>query len=75
MLRYILVLYKDNGKENGNYYSILGNILGIYEDNGKENGNYYSIFGFYWVQGFYSEFSYIRRWFKARVSSVSSSPT
>ena len=27
----------DNGKENGNYYSILG----IYGDNGKENGNYY----------------------------------
>ena len=31
---------RDNGKENGNYYSILG----LYRDNGKENGNYYSIF-------------------------------
>ena len=30
-------LYWDNGKENGNYYSILGE----YWDNGKENGNYY----------------------------------
>ena len=36
-------LYRDNGKENGNYYSILGlyqGILGLYRDNGKENGNY-----------------------------------
>ena len=32
-----------NGKENGNYYSILG----LYRDNGKENGNYYSILGLY----------------------------
>ena len=30
-----------NGKEDGNYYSILGS----YRDNGKENGNYYSILG------------------------------
>ena len=49
-------LYRDTGKENGNYYSILrlyrdngkenGNsysILGLYRDNGKEHGNYYSI--------------------------------
>ena len=49
-----------NGKENGNYYSILGlyrdngkengnyySILGLYRDNGKENGNYYSILGLY----------------------------
>ena len=28
-----------NGKENENYYSILG----LYWDKGKENGNYYSI--------------------------------
>ena len=34
----ILGLYRDNGKENGNYYSILG----LYRDNGKENGNYYN---------------------------------
>ena len=45
-----------NGKENGDYYSILGlyrdngkenenyyGILGLYRDNGKENGNYHSI--------------------------------
>ena len=31
----------DNGKENGNYYSVLGS----YRDNGKENGNYYSVLG------------------------------
>ena len=34
---------RDNGKENGNYYSIIG-YIGIYiymlcRDNGKENGN------------------------------------
>ena len=34
----ILGLYWDNGKENGNDYSILG----FYWDNGKENGSYYS---------------------------------
>ena len=58
---YIGGLYRDNGKENGHYYSILGlykdngkengnyySILGLYGDNGKENGNYYSIFGLYW---------------------------
>ena len=32
----------DNGKEKGNYYSIMGYILGLYGDNGKENGNYYN---------------------------------
>ena len=31
----------DNGKEDGNYYIIIGYILGLYWDNGKENGNYY----------------------------------
>ena len=36
-------LYWDNGKENGNYYSILR----LYRDSGKENGNYYSILGLY----------------------------
>ena len=39
ILAAILGLYRDNGKENGNYYSILG----AYRDNGKENGSYYSI--------------------------------
>ena len=37
----ILGLYRDNGKQNGNYYSIIGYILWFYWDNGKENGNYY----------------------------------
>ena len=37
-------LYSDNGKEKGNYYSILG----LYIDNGKENRNYYST---YWDDG------------------------
>ena len=31
-------LYRDNGKENGNYCSILDySILGLYGDNGKQN--------------------------------------
>ena len=34
-------LFKDNGKYNGNYYSILG----LFKDNGNYNGNYYSILG------------------------------
>ena len=33
------MLYKDNGKENGNYYSIWVK-LGLHRKNGKENGNY-----------------------------------
>ena len=33
----------DNGKEHGNYYSILV----LYRDNGKEHGSYYSISGLY----------------------------
>ena len=37
-------LIRDNGKEAGNYYIIIGYMLGIYWDNGKENGNYYSGF-------------------------------
>ena len=42
-------MYWDNGKENGNHYSmlglywgyigIIGVMLGLYWDNGKENGN------------------------------------
>ena len=39
----IFKLYRDNGKYNGNYYSILG----LYRDNGKEHGNDYSLFRFY----------------------------
>ena len=30
----------DNGKENGNYHTIIGDIMGLSWDNGKENGNY-----------------------------------
>ena len=42
-------IFWDNGKENGNYYSIMGYsimgyILGLYRNNGKENGNYYNGF-------------------------------
>ena len=40
----ILGSYRDNAKENGNYYK------GFYRDNGKENGNYYN--GLYRVLGF-----------------------
>ena len=46
IIGYILGLYWDNGKENGNYrdhrgyIGIIGYILGLYWDNGKENGNY-----------------------------------
>ena len=33
-------LYWENGKEHGNYYSIIGYILGLYWENGRGNGNY-----------------------------------
>ena len=42
----IVEVYWENGKENGNYYSMLG----LYWDNGK-NGNYYSMLGLYWDNG------------------------
>ena len=35
IMGYILGLYRNNGKENGNYYIIIGYILGLYRDNGK----------------------------------------
>ena len=35
----------NNGKENGNYYIIIGYVLGFYRDDGKENGNYNTIKG------------------------------
>ena len=38
----LLGLYRDNGKENGNNYIIIGYILGLYRDNEKENGNYHN---------------------------------
>ena len=37
----MLGFYWDNGKESGNYYSILG----LKRDNGKGHENYYSILG------------------------------
>ena len=59
---YTLGLFRDNGKENGNYCSMLGldwangkengsyySMLGLHWDNGKENGNYFSILGVYRV--------------------------
>ena len=54
-----LRLYRDNGKEHGDYKSMdLGfketTIVdgGLYRDNGKEDGKYYSILGLYWVFGY-----------------------
>ena len=32
----ILGLYRDNGKENGNYYNVIGVILGLYRDIAKK---------------------------------------
>ena len=46
-------LYRDNGKENGNYYNTIGYILGLYGDNGKENGNYYNTIGY--ILGLYGD--------------------
>ena len=49
-MRYI-GLYRDNGKENGNYHIIVfcyiivlwnTGYMGLYGDNGKYNGNYYN---------------------------------
>ena len=47
-----IVLYRDNGEENGNYRDYRGfigitvYILRLYRDNGEENGNYrdYSVY-------------------------------
>ena len=46
--------YWDSGKENGNYYVIIGYILGLYWDTGKENGNYYVIIGY--ILGLYGQY-------------------
>ena len=40
IIGYILGLYRDNGKDNGNYCLTIGYILGLYRDNGIENGDY-----------------------------------
>ena len=54
-MRGILGLYRDNGKENGNYYNGLYRfyrlILGLYWDNGRENGNYCNSVGY--IMGLY----------------------
>ena len=49
----MLELYRDNGKENGNFrgyiggcIGIIGYMLGLYRDNGKENGNYSLVLGY-----------------------------
>ena len=41
------------GKENGNYFIIIGYILGLYRNNGKENGNYHIIIGY--ILGLYRD--------------------
>ena len=40
----LLGFCRDNGRENGNYCSILR----LYRDNGKENGNYYIEVSLFW---------------------------
>ena len=42
IIGYILGLYRDNGKENGNYYNVVYT-LGLYSDKGQENGNDYNV--------------------------------
>ena len=46
----VVGLYRNNGRENGNYYIIMGSVLGFYRKNGQENGNYYLGFRLYWKQ-------------------------
>ena len=54
-MRVILGLYRDNGKEKGNYYNGLYKvyrlILRVYWDNGRENGNYCNSIGY--IMGIY----------------------
>ena len=45
--QYILGIYRDTEKENGNCYGILG----LYKDNGKENGKYCIMIGLYGDNG------------------------
>ena len=40
-----LISCRDNGKEHGNYYRILG----LYRNKGEENGNCYSMLGLYGI--------------------------
>ena len=50
-------LFRDNGKENGDCYIVLGYTLGLYGENGKENGSYYLGFrvaGFLGLKGYSS---------------------
>ena len=41
------MLYRDNGKENGNYYIVYWGYIGVlevlYRDHGKQNGNYHIV--------------------------------
>ena len=32
---YFGAIYRDNGKENGNYYIIIGHIVGLFMENGQ----------------------------------------
>ena len=33
--------YRENGKDNGSYYSMIGDVPGLYRENGQEDGDYY----------------------------------
>ena len=47
IIRYWGIYNGDDGKENGNYFSILGLYIYIYQgDNGKENGNIVVYWGY-----------------------------
>ena len=41
LYRSYIGIYRDNGKEHGNYYIIIRLNIGIYRDNGKETSYYY----------------------------------
>ena len=44
-LLYTLGLYRDNGKEHGNYFMVyIGIYFGLYRDNGQERGNYFMVY-------------------------------
>ena len=45
IIEYMLGLYRDDGKENGNN---IGFRVSGYIDNGEENGNYIGL-GLYWI--------------------------
>ena len=45
---YTLGLYRDNGKEHGNYFMVyigfMVYTLGLYRENGKEHGHYFMVY-------------------------------